>query len=131
MTTNSTAGTYLDAQSKVERLDLTTEARKYVESVNFDESLLSRRDELVRVGQRIIQAFRDTSDQDDGEVEVNHKDFLDKSYQGVSTSSSSGLVGAITNTFVAKIPPEMGRMAFVLKYISHVKIKRCSLTPTK
>ncbi|RMI97511.1 hypothetical protein CDV36_016227 [Fusarium kuroshium] len=33
-------------------LDLAAEAREYVESLGLDESLLLRRDELVRVGQR-------------------------------------------------------------------------------
>ncbi|KAH6887486.1 P-loop containing nucleoside triphosphate hydrolase protein [Thelonectria olida] len=84
-----------------EKLDLAAEAREYVESLELDESLLFRRDELVRVGQRMIQVSREIAEQDE-EAKVNHQDFLDKSSQAVGTRTTTELVGPSTHVFVAE-----------------------------
>ncbi|KAK2593508.1 hypothetical protein QQS21_008774 [Conoideocrella luteorostrata] len=75
------------------RLHLTAEAREYVESLELDESLLLRRDELVQVGQRMIQVSREIADQDD-EAKVNYRSFLD----GTATEPA----GPSTHVFVAE-----------------------------
>lgn len=89
------------AEPRVERLHLAAEAREYVESLDLDESLLLRREELVRVGQRMIQVSREIADQDD-EVRVNHQDFLDRSSQVVGTRTATELAGPSTHVFVAE-----------------------------
>lgn len=83
------------------KLDLAAEAREYVESLELDESLLSRRDELVRVGQRLLQVSSETADQD-GEAEMNHRDFLDRSSQALGTRTTTEPTGLSTHVFVAE-----------------------------
>ncbi|RBR08932.1 uncharacterized protein FIESC28_10112 [Fusarium coffeatum] len=99
--TDGTAEATLDAPPEVERLDLLAEAREYVDLLELDEYLHPRREELVRVGQRMIQASRNMPDQD-SEMEINYEDFLDRSAQALGTSSDSGLAGEFTNIFVAE-----------------------------
>lgn len=88
-------------EPRAARLDLATEAREYIESLELDESLLLRRDELVRVGQRMIQVSREIADQDD-EAKINHQDFLDRSYQAVGTRTATEMAGPSTHVFVAE-----------------------------
>ncbi|KAJ4141738.1 hypothetical protein NW768_000955 [Fusarium equiseti] len=99
--TDAIADSTPDAPTELERLDLIAEAREYVESLELDDYLHPRREELVRVGQRMIQASRNMADQD-SETEINHQDFLDRSAQAHGTSSDSGLAGEFTNVFVAE-----------------------------
>ncbi|KAF4974310.1 hypothetical protein FZEAL_8769, partial [Fusarium zealandicum] len=101
ITTDCVSGSDPGNEPRAERLDLAAEARKYVESLDLDESLLSRRDELVRVGQRMIQVSREFADQD-GEDKVNHQDFLDRSSQVVGTRTTIEMAGPSTHVFVAK-----------------------------
>ncbi|KAK3323061.1 P-loop containing nucleoside triphosphate hydrolase protein [Apodospora peruviana] len=68
-TTDGVLGFGPGAESQAERRNLAAEAREYVESLDLNETLLLRREELVRVGQRIIQASRETAGQD-GEVKA-------------------------------------------------------------
>ncbi|KAH7304794.1 P-loop containing nucleoside triphosphate hydrolase protein [Stachybotrys elegans] len=83
------------------KLDLISAVQEYVDSLDLDESLVSRRDELIRIGQRVIQASHHRTDQDtDGEI--NHKDFLDKSYRPVGTGSTAELAKSETHIFVAE-----------------------------
>ena len=89
------------AEPRAERLDLAAEAREYVESLDLDDSLLLRREELVRVGQRMIQVSREIAGQDD-EVNVNHQDFLDRSSQVVGTRTATEMAGLSTHVFVAE-----------------------------
>ncbi|UKZ74495.1 hypothetical protein TrVFT333_002165 [Trichoderma virens FT-333] len=90
-----------DADPRAAKLDLAEEARKYVESLQLDETLLSRRNELVRVGQRMIQISREMADQD-SEADLNHRDFLDPSSQVVGTKTATELAGPSTHVFVAE-----------------------------
>ncbi|KAL7948131.1 hypothetical protein V8C42DRAFT_316778 [Trichoderma barbatum] len=89
-----------DGEPRAARIDLTTEARKFVESLALDETLLLRRDGLVRIGQRMIQASCEIMDQD-GEAELNHQDFLDRS-QAVGSKTAAELSGPSTHVFVAE-----------------------------
>ncbi|PNP44490.1 hypothetical protein THARTR1_11028 [Trichoderma harzianum] len=84
-----------------ETLDLAAEARKYVESVEMDENLLLRRDDLVRIGQRIIQVSPEMQDQD-GEANLDYRDFLNPSSQVVGTKTATELSGPSTHVFVAE-----------------------------
>ncbi|XEU97313.1 hypothetical protein FSHL1_002599 [Fusarium sambucinum] len=93
-------GSSMDAHPEVKRLDLIAETREYVGMIDLDASLSSRRDELVRVGQRIIQVSREITDDD--EPEINHQDFLSRSFQAIGTSISSDLEGTFSNVFVAE-----------------------------
>ncbi|KAJ4004045.1 hypothetical protein NW752_010876 [Fusarium irregulare] len=99
--TDGTAEATLDAPPEVKRLDLLAEAREYVDLLELDEYLHPRREELIRVGQRMIQASRNMPDQD-SEMEINYEDFLDRSAQALGTSHDSGLAGEFTNIFVAE-----------------------------
>ncbi|RGP58523.1 hypothetical protein FSPOR_11879 [Fusarium sporotrichioides] len=100
-TNNGASGSSLDAQPEFKRLDLIVEAREFVDSLALDASLSSRRDELVRIGQRIIHRSREIADED-GQLVANHRTFLSKSFQDVGTSASSGPEGIFTNVFVAE-----------------------------
>ncbi|KAK4220869.1 hypothetical protein QBC38DRAFT_449655 [Podospora fimiseda] len=91
------AGTMLQS----ERLDLAAEARQYVMSVDLDESLLSRRDELMRVGQRMFQASREMASQD-ADKKFNYQDFLDRSSLAIGTKTATELAGPSTEIFVAE-----------------------------
>lgn len=88
----------LDSELRTGKLDLAGEVRDYVESLDLDESLLLRRDELTRVGQRIIHASREIADQD-SEDEVSHRDFLDGSTQPTDTRATTE---PSTDVFVAE-----------------------------
>ncbi|KAK4196846.1 P-loop containing nucleoside triphosphate hydrolase protein [Triangularia verruculosa] len=99
--TDGVSGSAAGAETRAERLDLATETREYVESLNLDESLLLRRDELVLVGQRIMQASREIDGQD-GEVEVNYHDFLNRSSHAADTKTAAELAGPSTHIFVAE-----------------------------
>ncbi|QYS92899.1 hypothetical protein H0G86_000290 [Trichoderma simmonsii] len=90
-----------NVESPAAKLDLAVEARKYVESLELNENFLSRRDELVRVGQQIIQVSREMTDQDE-ELELNHRDFLEQSSQAVGTKTATELAGPSTHVFVAE-----------------------------
>ncbi|KAK3310152.1 P-loop containing nucleoside triphosphate hydrolase protein [Chaetomium strumarium] len=100
-TTDGVSGSDPAAELRAERLDLAAEVREFVESLDLDESLLLRRDELVRVGQRMVHASREIADQDD-EAKVNHQDFLDRSSQAVGTRTATELAGPSTHVFVAE-----------------------------
>ncbi|KAL7894678.1 P-loop containing nucleoside triphosphate hydrolase protein [Trichoderma sp. SZMC 28014] len=78
----------LDSEPEAEKLDFIGEICKYVESLDLNESLLLRQDELTRVGQRIIHASREMADQD-SDAEVNHQDFLDGSTQITDTRTTT------------------------------------------
>ncbi|KAF9879644.1 hypothetical protein CkaCkLH20_03187 [Colletotrichum karsti] len=99
--TDGITGTDSDGEPRAERLDMSTEAREYVESLDLDESLLSRRDELVRVGQRIIQRSRDIADEDD-EAEIAYEDFLDSSSQASGTRTANKVTDLCADVFVAE-----------------------------
>ncbi|KAJ4200796.1 hypothetical protein NW759_015822 [Fusarium solani] len=101
ITTDGVSGSDPGSEPRAERLDLAAEARKYVESLDLDESLLLRRDELVRVGQRMIQVSREIADQD-GEDKVNYQGFPDRSSQVVGTRTATELAGPSTHVFVAE-----------------------------
>ncbi|CAH0053628.1 unnamed protein product [Clonostachys solani] len=100
-TSDSVSGPDLVTEPQISRFDLAAEAREYVEGLELDKSLLSRRDELVRVGQRLIQASHEMTDIEN-EIEVKYRDFLDKSSQTVGTRTATELVGSSTHVFVAE-----------------------------
>lgn len=101
VTRDSVPDSSADTEPRAETLDLAAEARKYVESVEMEENLLLRRDELVQVGQRIIQVSPEMEDQD-GEAKLNYRDFLDPSSQAVGTKTATELAGPSTHVFVAE-----------------------------
>ncbi|KAK3291702.1 uncharacterized protein B0H64DRAFT_468369 [Chaetomium fimeti] len=94
-------GSDLGAEPRAERLDFAAEAREFVQSLDLDESFLSRKDELVQVGQRMIQASREIGGED-SEVKVNHRDFLDRSPQAIGTRTATEMAGPSTHIFVAE-----------------------------
>lgn len=100
-TTRHGVSTDANVESPAAKLDLAAEARKYVESLELDENFLSRRNELVRVGQQIIQVSREMTDQDE-EPELNHRDFLEQSSQAVGTKTATELAGLSAHVFVAE-----------------------------
>jgi recombinational DNA repair ATPase RecF len=87
------------AHPRVERLDLKAEVHEYVDSVDLDQSLLLRREELVRIGQRIIQVSHETIDHD--EVTADYKEFIHTVSQVDGTRTATELVGSSTYVFVA------------------------------
>ncbi|KNB04337.1 hypothetical protein FOXG_19270 [Fusarium oxysporum f. sp. lycopersici 4287] len=91
----------LDYQPRANRLDFAAEAREYVTSLELDNSLSLRQEELIRVGQRMIQVSRGLVDQDEEDVQLNYEDFLDRSTQAISTRSATDLKGASDHTFAA------------------------------
>ncbi|WXC51115.1 hypothetical protein QX201_010819 [Fusarium graminearum] len=101
MASDADSGTTLDAQPEVKTLDLIAEAREYVELLDLDESLSSRRDELVRVGQRIIQASREITDEEI-DPEVTYHNFLGSSVPTVGTNVSGSVEDPSTDVFVAE-----------------------------
>ncbi|KAG4257574.1 hypothetical protein FPRO03_13836, partial [Fusarium proliferatum] len=101
ITTDGVSGSDPGSNPRSEKLDLAAEAREYAESLDLDESLLLRRDELVRVGQRMIQVSCEITDQN-GEDKVNYRDFLDGSSQVVGTRTATELAGPSTHVFVAE-----------------------------
>ncbi|KAK4070996.1 uncharacterized protein Triagg1_6363 [Trichoderma aggressivum f. europaeum] len=100
-TRDSVPDSSADNEPRAETLNLAAEARKYIKSVEMDEDLLLRRDELVRVGQRIIQVSPEVEDQD-GEAKLSYRDFLNPSSQAVGTKTATELAGPSTHVFVAE-----------------------------
>lgn len=88
-------------EPQIARFDLAAEAREFVVGLELDNSLISRRDELVRVGQRLIQASHEMTDMENA-IEVNYRDYLDKSTQTIGTRTATELVGSSTHVFVAE-----------------------------
>ncbi|CAH0023888.1 unnamed protein product [Clonostachys rhizophaga] len=101
ITSDSISGPDPVTGPEIAKFDLGAEAREFVEGLELDKSLLSRRDELVRVGQRLIQASHEMTDTEN-ESEVNYRDFLDKSSQTIGTKTATELVGSSTHVFVAE-----------------------------
>ncbi|KAL7922739.1 P-loop containing nucleoside triphosphate hydrolase protein [Trichoderma austrokoningii] len=87
----------LDFEPRAEKFDLTGEVLKYIESLDLDKSLLLRQNELVRVGQRIVQASREIDQ--DSEAGVDHRNYLEESAQ---TTDSKTTTEPSTDIFVAK-----------------------------
>ncbi|KAI9148475.1 hypothetical protein HJFPF1_12307 [Paramyrothecium foliicola] len=87
-----------DTGSKPAKLDIAAEVCEYVESLNLDECLASRRGHLARIGQRIMQASHDLANQD-GEPDLKYQDFVDNSSSVVGTRTANQLAEHI---FVAK-----------------------------
>ncbi|KAK5988331.1 Cytochrome P450 monooxygenase [Cladobotryum mycophilum] len=100
-TSDGVSGSNSGAEPWTATLNLALEAREYVKSLELDESLLLRQDELVRVGQRMIQVSREVADQD-CEAEIKHRDFLDGSSQAIGTRTATELAGPSTHVFVAE-----------------------------
>ncbi|KAL6906730.1 P-loop containing nucleoside triphosphate hydrolase protein [Trichoderma evansii] len=98
ITSDAVTNSDLDSEPRAGKIDLAGEVRKFVESLDLDESLLLRRDELTRVGQRIIHASREIADQN-MEPEVSHRDFLDWSTQ---TTDTRTIAEPSTDVFVAE-----------------------------
>ncbi|KAH7230918.1 P-loop containing nucleoside triphosphate hydrolase protein [Fusarium tricinctum] len=92
----------LDYQPRANKLDFAAEAREYITSLELDSSLSLRQEELIRVGQRMIQVSRGLVDQDEDEdLQLNYEVFLDRSTQAISTRSATDLKGASNHTFAA------------------------------
>ncbi|KAF5619469.1 hypothetical protein F52700_11752 [Fusarium sp. NRRL 52700] len=89
------------AEPQAEELDFSVEVRDYVESLELDKFLTARKDELVRVGQRMMLVSCKISDQD-RETSMNYKDFLDKSPQAIGMETPDTLVTSSTHVFVAQ-----------------------------
>ncbi|KAF4440346.1 hypothetical protein F53441_12294 [Fusarium austroafricanum] len=100
-TTHEISSSDLAVGPRNETLHLISEARGYVESLCLDESLVLRRDELVRVGQRMIQVSREVTDEDDMS-KINYQDFLDTTSQIIGTRTTTKLAGSSTHVFVAE-----------------------------
>ncbi|VUC28463.1 unnamed protein product [Clonostachys rosea] len=100
-TSDSVSGPDPITEPHTERFDLAAEAREFVDGLELDKSLLLRQEELVRVGQRIIQASYEMTDIET-ETEVNHRDFLDESSQPIGTKTATELVGSSTHVFIAE-----------------------------
>ncbi|PTB67748.1 P-loop containing nucleoside triphosphate hydrolase protein [Trichoderma citrinoviride] len=83
-------------------LDIAAEAREFVESLQLDEFLRMRRDELVRVGQRMIQVSRGIADQNDEPEALNYRDFLDESSQAFGTRTATDLAEFTSHVFTAE-----------------------------
>ncbi|KAF5661814.1 P-loop containing protein [Fusarium heterosporum] len=92
----------LDYQRRASKLDFAAEAREYVTSLELDNSLSLRQEELIRVGQRMIQVSCGLLDQDeDQDLQLNYEVFLDRSTQTISTRSALDLKGASGHAFAA------------------------------
>ncbi|KAF9778296.1 hypothetical protein IL306_004021, partial [Fusarium sp. DS 682] len=92
----------LDNQPRVNKLDFATEARDYVTSLELDNALSLRKEELIRVGQRIIQVSRGLVDEDEeDDVQMNYEGFLDRSTQAISTRSATDPKGSSDHAFAA------------------------------
>ncbi|KAK0653693.1 P-loop containing nucleoside triphosphate hydrolase protein [Cercophora samala] len=92
---------YTEPDFKTCALDLMAEAREYVKSVDLGESLVLRRDDLVQVGQRMIQTSYDIADQY-GEVSLGYEQFLEDSFQATSSKTATDSTRSSTNVFVAE-----------------------------
>ncbi|KAK1251337.1 hypothetical protein MKX07_005892 [Trichoderma sp. CBMAI-0711] len=84
-------------------LDIAAETREFVESLQLDASLRLRRDELVRVGQRMIQLSRQLADQNDDAQVLDHRDFLNGLSQASGArTAATGLVESSSHVFIAE-----------------------------
>jgi DNA repair exonuclease SbcCD ATPase subunit len=102
ITGDGVSSSALDYQPRANKLDFAAEAREYVTSLELDNSLSLRQEELIRVGQRMIQVSRGLVDQDEDEdLQLNYEVFLDRSTQAISTRSATDLKGASNHTFAA------------------------------
>ncbi|KAK7429694.1 hypothetical protein QQZ08_003720 [Neonectria magnoliae] len=100
-TSDNISGSDPGTKPRAQGLSLATEVREYVESLELDGSLLLRRDDLVRVGQRMIQVSHEIAGQDD-KPEVDYQDFLDTSSQAINTGAATEMTGPSTHIFVAE-----------------------------
>ncbi|KAF7557919.1 hypothetical protein G7Z17_g291 [Cylindrodendrum hubeiense] len=100
-TSDGISGSDPVTETRVRILDLATEGREYVESLELEEPLLSRRDELVRVGQRIIQFSREMADRTQL-PDINYQEFLDRPHQAVGASTAIELPAPSSDVFVAE-----------------------------
>ena len=100
-TTDGDSGFDSASANECKRVGLAAEAREYATSLDLDEDLLLRVDDLVRIGQRIIQASREISDEYD-EDKVHYRDFLSESFHVVDTKAKTELVGDSVQVFVAE-----------------------------
>ncbi|KAM0236643.1 hypothetical protein ACHAP5_009279 [Fusarium lateritium] len=98
-TTNGPLNPDASADPRVENLDIKAEAQEYVNSVELDQALLLRRDELVRIGQRIISASHETIEHD--EVTADYREFIHRESQVDGTRTAVELAGSSTHVFVA------------------------------
>lgn len=87
------------ADPRVEKLDLNAEVHEYVDSVDLDRSLLSQKDDLVRIGHRIMQVSHETIDHE--EVTANYMDFLHTATQVDGTRTATEMIGSSIHVFVA------------------------------
>ncbi|KAK4159711.1 P-loop-containing protein [Cladorrhinum sp. PSN259] len=92
----------LGTETQVERLDLAAGAREFVDSLVLDESLVLRREELIRVGQRMIRAAREGASQEESEVKVDYQGFLDQSSSDSGTRAATELSGQTAHVFTAE-----------------------------
>ncbi|TFB05308.1 putative DNA double-strand break repair Rad50 ATPase [Trichoderma ghanense] len=83
-------------------LDPAAEAREFVESLQLDASLRMRREELVRVGQRMMQVSRQLADQNDDPEVLDHRDFLNGSSRAFGTKTPAELVESSSHVFNAE-----------------------------
>lgn len=74
-----------EPESRKIALDLIAEVHEYVKSVDLGEPLLMRQDDLVQVGQQMIQTSYGMADQY-GEAKLDYKEFLEKSCQAISSN---------------------------------------------
>ncbi|KAL7806883.1 P-loop containing nucleoside triphosphate hydrolase protein [Trichoderma gracile] len=96
------ASSGLVTQSPLSNLDIAAEAREFVESLQLDASLRLRRDELVRVGQRMVQVSGQIADQDDDAQVLDHRDFLNGSSQASGPKTATGWVESSSHVFIAE-----------------------------
>ncbi|KLP12813.1 uncharacterized protein LW94_1068 [Fusarium fujikuroi] len=97
-TLSSGSGSKTELHAKT--LDFSVEVRDYVESLELAGFLAARKEELVRVGQRMILVSCSISDQEK-EIRMTYKDFLDESRQAVGMETTTTLVTPSTHAFVA------------------------------
>lgn len=84
----------------VVELDCVAEAQQYVESSVSDGLLMSRRDELFRVGRRILQTGQESTWSDD--FNVSYKDFLDGPEQIEQRVRSTSSAQSASDVFLAE-----------------------------
>lgn len=82
--------------------DIAAEAREFVESSQLGASLRMRRDELARVGQRIMQVSRQLADPNHEPEGLDHRDFLDGSTQVFGSSTATEQVESSGHVFIAE-----------------------------
>ncbi|KAK4663303.1 hypothetical protein QC763_0097180 [Podospora pseudopauciseta] len=91
-----------EPESREIALDLIAEVHEYVKSVDLGEPLLMRQDDLVQVGQQMIQTSYEMADQY-GEAKLDYQEFLAKSCQAISSNiTPPNPAGRSANVFVAE-----------------------------